>query len=98
MGDQAVSGSACVCQGEPERRRFTTSTEPVRVHRLDPSLGVKVRRTVGHRFRCTCGARGRRRDTPAEARSDGRRHYFDEHYASTSTSSSSSGDDELEQV
>lgn len=97
MGDQAVSGSARECQGEPERRRFTTSVEPVRVTALDPSLGVKVRRTVGHRFRCTCGDRGRRRATLAEARSEGRRHVFDEHVESPTASSSAATALELEQ-
>jgi hypothetical protein len=94
VGDQAVSGSACECQGEPERRRFTTSVEPVRVTTLDRSLGVKVRRTVGHRFRCTCGERGSRRRTPAEARSEGRRHVFDVHVESPSATASPSGETE----
>ena len=96
MGDQAGSGSACECQGEPERRRFTSSVEPVRIATLDRALGVNVRRTVGHRFRCTCGERGRRRDTPAEARSEGRRHVFDEHYEPPTASASSSGRPEPE--
>jgi hypothetical protein len=47
---------------------------PVRVRRFDPELGVDVVRGVGFRFVCVCGDRGRRRDTPAEARADGATH------------------------
>lgn len=79
MGDLADSGAASRCVGEPERRRFTVTVEPVHVRTRDLELGVDVRRTVGHRWRCTCGERGRREATPAEARAAGRQHATDEH-------------------
>jgi hypothetical protein len=51
-----------------------TRVRPVRIHVPDPDLHTTVVRGVGQRACCSCGWRGPKRNTYADARKDSRLH------------------------